>query len=72
MGCNCGCVCVDANAEKLSEVIEKYKNTEGRITSYNVCYTKLLRITEYVQSHGDPDSILIQIQGPRITPLMNR
>ncbi len=31
MGCNCGCVCVDANAEKLSEVIEKYKNTEGAL-----------------------------------------
>ena len=31
------------NVNELSEAIEQFKSIGARITSYNVCYTKLLR-----------------------------
>ena len=29
----------------MASTVEKYKEANGRITSYNVCYTKLLRVS---------------------------
>ena len=35
----------------------------GRITSYNVCYTKLLRVDEFLPDREDADGVLVVHEG---------
>ena len=34
---------LEEGLEKLTSIVEERRQAESRITSYNVCYTKLLR-----------------------------
>ena len=46
----------DYERARIITLEENYRSTKGRITSYNVCYTKLLRIPLSVSS---PDTVTL-------------
>ena len=44
---------VTAERRERADLAERAKEMENRITSYNVCYTKLLRIEEIFETSLD-------------------